>query len=122
MLGNKADNDKADNDKSDNDKGDSSDRGEKADKRGNADNDRNQSSRSESAEVPFEKKTESVISYSSAWRSMRRAILSLTDQHIVQMVAHPVLLVAFLAGLGSMAPQRPRLDRQATIYLPALRR
>ena len=118
----KADNDKADNDKSDNDKADSGDRGEKADKRGEADNDRNQSSRSESAEVPFEKKTESVISYSSAWRSMRRAILSLTDQHIVQMVAHPVLLVAFVASLGSMAPQRPRLDRQATIYLPALRR
>lgn len=37
---------------------------------------------------------------------MRAAWLGLTDQAIVQMVAQPMLLVAFLAALGSMAPPR----------------
>ena len=111
----KRDNGKRDNDKRDNGKraADSSEKPE-ADKRATAD----QSHRTEETE----KKKESVNSYSSAWKFIRAAWVGLTDQAIVQMVAQPVLLVAFLATLGSMAPQRPRLDRQATIYLPAVRR
>ena len=116
----KRDNDKRNNDKRDNDKRDNDDK---------RDNGKRAADRSEKPEADkrataeeTEKKKESVNSYSSAWKFMRAAWVGLTDQAIVQMVAQPVLLVAFLAMLGSMAPQRPRLDRQATIYLPAVRR
>ena len=116
--------DQRDNDQRDND--DQRDNGKRgadrretpeADKRATADQSRRSADELQSGE-----KKESVISFSSAWKCMRAAWLGLTDQAIVQMVAQPMLLVAFLAALGSMAPPRPRLDRQATIYLPAVRR
>lgn len=65
-----------------------------------------------------EKKKGSGNSFLIAWRSMCRVMCGLTDLDIVNMVAQPALLVAVLAGVGSMAPQMPKLDRQSSIYLP----
>lgn len=73
----------------------------------------------QASKPPVEKKNEFGGSFSRAWQSMRRAIAGLTDWDIVQLVTQPVLLVALIGALGSMAPPPVKLDHKSSIYLPA---